>query len=61
MPLIPIAWPVIHSAGGYIAAYKGSYLLGTASSSYIISFISGNTILSSVTATATAVSAYFGF
>ena len=65
LPLLPIAWPVIHSAGGWVASINGTYLAGTLSSSYIASFVAGNTVLSGIVATTTttagAVGAYFGF
>lgn len=65
LPLIPIAWPVVYQAGGYIASVKGVYVAGTLSATKIGAFIAGNTILSSIVATTTgtagAVGAYFGF
>ena len=65
MPLLPIAWPVIHSAGGWVASINGTYLAGTLSATKIGAFIYGNTVLSGIVATTTttagAVGAYFGF
>ena len=65
LPLIPIAWPVVYQAGGYIASIKGVYVAGTLSTTYIGSFIAGNSVLSGIVATTTgtagAIVAYFGF
>lgn len=43
--IIPVALPVIHAAGGYIASAGGSYIAGTLSSTWIGAFVAGNTTL----------------
>jgi hypothetical protein len=43
--IIPVALPVIHSAGGYIASVSGTYLAGTLSTTWVGAFVAGNTTL----------------
>ena len=61
LPLIPIAVPVIHSAGGWIASTSaGGYLAGTLSTTWAGAFIAGNAgaLAASGLAAATAVGGY---
>jgi len=44
MPFLPIAIPVIHAAGGYIAS-AGGYIAGTKATTAIGAFILGNKTL----------------
>lgn len=65
MPL-PIAYPVVHAAGGYIATTAaGTYIAGTLSATYAGAFVAGNTALTVIVASGgaatAAVGAWFGF
>lgn len=45
LPIIPVAVPLVHSAGGYIAFQGAGYLGGTYASSWLGAFVLGNSTL----------------
>jgi hypothetical protein len=63
---LPLAYPVLHATGGWIATTSaGTYIAGTLSATYTGAFIAGNATLGYVVAgggaTLAAVGAFLGF
>jgi hypothetical protein len=62
---MPIAWPVIHGAGGWIASTSvGGYIAGTLSTTWAGAFVLGNQLLITATGAfatgAASAAAWFG-